>query len=254
MIALSSSMTIHGDLPKDWYVSTDGKILLIKGNHVIDGNPSYEPYSEVIASIVGRHLGLNCVEYTLGEIPGYSRGIPHVSICEKFQVPTGYQRMTADAFMHYRYGKPVTHDKYLDFYLKSGAPVDDFIKMLIFDAVIGNRDRHTNNWELAIGPNDEVISLPLIDHGSSLLADRLECIYSGIGPDDAKPFSKTHTKQLSRIKVLYPYFKWVVPTDELWEDIYRDITPTLSLMPPIRAVAVCTYLHNRFTHYLSMFQ
>lgn len=255
-IPIEDCSTVKGNLPKGWFTDNSGKVYLLKGNSLVDGYPTYEPYSEVIASIVAESLGLFHVTYTLAPANEFSKGIAHVSICEKYTVPSGYTKMTADEYMNFYYGKSVSYDKYLLLYTKTNAPIDDFIKMLIFDAVIGNTDRHVNNWDLAV-TYEKTLSLPLIDNGSSLLADVPDNLirnYSDIGPDWSKPFSKTHTKQISRIKNMFPDFHWRVDLNETWKNIYTGIGPILKFMPIQRAFIVRTYLYNKFFHYMNMFK
>ncbi|MFQ9703519.1 MAG: HipA domain-containing protein [Enterocloster clostridioformis] len=47
--------------------------------------------------------------------------------------------------------------------------MNDFLKMLIFDYLIGNSDRHQNNWAILLEENQMTWS-PLYDNSSSLCA------------------------------------------------------------------------------------
>ncbi|EGT4187241.1 TPA: HipA domain-containing protein [Clostridioides difficile] len=77
---------------------------------------------------------------------------------------------------------------------------NDFLKMLIFDYLIGNRDRHQNNWALLESQNKITLS-PLYDNGSSL------CCYVNIENIDS--FFTDHqrfealinTRSRSRIRI-----------------------------------------------------
>ncbi|RCW77289.1 HipA domain-containing protein [Saliterribacillus persicus] len=44
----------------------------------------------------------------------------------------------------------------------------NFIEMLVFDALIGNQDRHPFNWMVLFYPNDEIRLSPIYDNGASL--------------------------------------------------------------------------------------
>lgn len=47
--------------------------------------------------------------------------------------------------------------------------LEDFFTMCIFDYMIANQDRHSENWGLIFKENEEVCFAPLYDNGSSLL-------------------------------------------------------------------------------------
>lgn len=47
---------------------------------------------------------------------------------------------------------------------------DDFLKIMVFDALVGEADRHAENWGITISANEYRIS-PLYDNGDNLLRD-----------------------------------------------------------------------------------
>lgn len=78
----------------------------------------------------------------------------------------------------------------------------DFIKVIFFDYIIGNTDRHQNNWGV-IKKNEDIIKLaPVYDNGSSLCSyvteDKIE---EFLGKDKNKFYSLVNTKSRSRIRI-----------------------------------------------------
>lgn len=58
-----------------------------------------------------------------------------------------------------------------------------FIELLVLDAVIGNSDRHHDNWSVLLLPNSQFRLAPSYDHGSSLGRDIPEdTIVAGMDP------------------------------------------------------------------------
>lgn len=49
------------------------------------------------------------------------------------------------------------------------GPIENFLKMLMFDYLIGNSDRHQNNWAMIL-EEDTISWSPLYDNSSSLCA------------------------------------------------------------------------------------
>lgn len=96
----------------------------------------------------------------------------------------------------------------------------DFIKIMVFDALIGEQDRHEENWGITKVKNKYTIS-PLYDNGCSLLKDfkqkeYAEKFYNGEKNFDAyvlksrtyiyKEDNKTRYKHFELIKYLYEHY------------------------------------------------
>ena len=78
---------------------------------------------------------------------------------------------------------------------------DEFLKIAIFDFLIGNTDRHQNNWAV-IRYNDNFRMCPMYDNGSSLCCYLQEDnIESYLGKDKMKFNSLVNTKSRSRVRI-----------------------------------------------------
>lgn len=82
----------------------------------------------------------------------------------------------------------------------------EFVEMVVFDALIGNTDRHHSNWALLVSfespDNLKIHFCPLYDNGSSLCCYINENdIDSFLGKDIRKLWSLVDSKSKSRIRI-----------------------------------------------------
>lgn len=74
--------------------------------------------------------------------------------------------------------------------------------MMFIDAILGNVDRHTNNWDIDI----DTLTMPaIIDFGGTCLSvylKKLNKVGQSMYPDYCKPFEVTHIRQLELITSL----------------------------------------------------
>ena len=129
LVEKRETRTSRGMLSKGWY-RVDGQLVMVKGNSITEaGTAGYEPYSEVMASLIAEVLKLPHVEYSLmparlfPDIQTYSCDV--VSVCPKFTTDdeqlyhfadmadayflTSGQAASLDALFQYAvelYGKP----------------------------------------------------------------------------------------------------------------------------------------------------
>lgn len=142
-------------LSKGWY-HVDDQLVMVKGNSITEaGTAGYEPYSEVMASLIAQVLNLPHVEYTLmpaklfPDIQTYSCDV--VSVCPKFTTDDEQLYHFADlADAHFfasgRAASPEALFQYaIELYGKKWL-----YQMLAFDAFIGNEDRHENNFDVIV--------------------------------------------------------------------------------------------------------
>ena len=197
MSLISPDNTSDGQLIKKWKIA-DGKRVLIKGG----SNPyQQEPLCEVIASGIAERLCIPHTKYTLlweHEKP--------FSVCQDF-ITSETELVSAYHIMQSR-KKPNDLSDY-EFYLSC---VEQFgvknireqtEKMIVLDFLIGNTDRHFNNFGLIRNAVTlEWIGVaPIFDCGTSLWYNTQESLIKPLSPNlPAKPFKKTHREQIKLVK------------------------------------------------------
>ncbi len=208
----SPDITSDGNLQKRWKIA-DGKRCLMKS-----GTSPFrqEPFNEVIASLILERLGIEHIPYTLA----WMDDKPY-SVCNDFVTKTS-ELISAARVMQIR---PKANDEngylHLVNICKSfGIDIVPMLdRMIVFDYIIANEDRHYGNFGLLRDPEtlEWIGAAPIFDNGTSLWHDRLT---SQIPTADliCKPFKKTHGEQLS----LVTSFGWLdlSALDGIEDDIF----------------------------------
>ena len=197
MSLISPDNTSDGQLIKKWKIA-DGKRVLIKGG----SNPyQQEPLCEVIASGIAERLCIPHTKYTLlweHEKP--------FSVCQDF-ITSETELVSAYHIMQSR-NKPKDLSDY-EFYLSCVEQLgvknirEQTEKMIVLDFLIGNEDRHFNNFGLIRNAVTlEWIGVaPIFDCGTSLWYNTQESLIKPLSPNlPAKPFKKTHREQIKLVK------------------------------------------------------
>lgn len=169
--SMRSHRTYKGNSEK-FGIVVDGTKYLVK--IPVTHGRSVSPYTEYIASNFIRELGINCQEVWLG-IYGSHR----VSIIKDFVAEGWFLRefddihqssvdtdLTSKAYTY----EDVTHVLEKHFRMESSvkaAMLEQFWKMFVCDAILGNRDRHGGNWGYLATSNARKPA-PIYDNGSSL--------------------------------------------------------------------------------------
>lgn len=215
----SPDNTSDGCLKKRWKI-IDGKRCLIKGGSNLERQ---QPFNEVIASKIMERLNIPHVPYTLM----WSDNQPY-SVCEDF--------ITADTELISAWRIMQTQKKSNDISVyrhfincckELGVPdiVPDLDKMIVLDFIIGNEDRHLNNFGLL--RNAETLEwlgfAPIYDSGSSLGYDKLASEIKPFSGITCKPFKKHHEEQLK----LVSDFSWLnlenlKDVGEMIEEVFSD--------------------------------
>lgn len=155
----SPEFTTSGMLRKGWRRKNNG-IFLYKGGTSGAANAGNEPYSEFYAAQIAERMEINHVSYGLSKWKGCV-----CSTCELFSdidhsfVPIyrlveNYSLRTVSEYLR-RFGP---------------KEYDEFVDMLVFDALIYNEDRHFGNFGMMVDnkTNTPYALAPVFDNGLSL--------------------------------------------------------------------------------------
>ncbi len=155
----SPEFTTNGMLRKGWR-KINGKILLYKGGTEGASNAGNEPYCEFYAAQIAKAMKLNSINYSLSS---WKKSI--CSVCELFT------SKNLSYVPIWRFGEFNTVVDVAD-YLKSlgQSYYDNFVDMMIFDALIYNEDRHQGNFGLLVDnkTNKPTALAPIFDNGLGL--------------------------------------------------------------------------------------
>lgn len=161
----SPEYTTNGMLKKCWH-RENGNIYLYKGSSRIYYKNA-EAFSEYYMAQIAQAMGFECVSYNLVEFHNQI-----VSACPIFTnenegyVPM-YQCLQTKIPMQIARDKQALIQEILKVYDKQS-----FQDMMVFDALIGNIDRHLGNFGMIIDNNTNTLlrPAPIFDNGLSLMA------------------------------------------------------------------------------------
>lgn len=197
----SPDNTSVGNLKKRWKI-VNGKRVLLKGG----SNPfRQEPYNEVVASKIANELGIFVSNYSLVYVDGF----PY-SECEDF-INDDNELVTA--YQINKIIKKENNDSNYSHLLKCAHKLginefEDYLnKLIVFDFIIANEDRHFNNFGVIrnaktlnfIGP------APIFDSGASFGFDKIDAEIKAFEYIEVKPFKKDIIEQLD----LVTSFDWL---------------------------------------------
>ena len=139
-----------------------------------------EYWAEKLASEIGKLINVECAKVEIGTYMGRIGSMSYNIISDKIiAFVEGVEFILAE-YPYYDKDKlqdPFTNTQYsIQMIQKSIAHLidfKDFLKVVIFDVLIGNSDRHHSNWGIKYEINDNDINVgicPLYDNGSSLCA------------------------------------------------------------------------------------
>lgn len=177
-------------------------------NDNINKITTYENVSEKIAELIAKELkirnaridigiyngGIGCLSYNiLNDGQTMAEGISYIS--------RKYPKY--DAIKEFDFGSNMYYC--LEIILNSLETEElkkDFFKIMIFDFVIGNSDRHSNNWAIIKTKGNKEYFAPIYDNGSSLCAlinEDTICDY--LGKDQCKLNALVDSKSRTLIRI-----------------------------------------------------
>ncbi|MDR0843551.1 MAG: HipA domain-containing protein [Acidobacteriota bacterium] len=235
---MSPDNTSDGWLKKKWIIA-DRKRLLVKGG----SPPAYqEPLNEALAAALMQRLGIPHVHYTLT----WDNGQP-LSVCEDFITP---ETELVSAWHILKTAKKPGHlseyQHFLNRCTELGIPgmKESLDRMLAVDYMIGNADRHYNNFG-AVRHAETLQWLgaaPIFDCGTSLWYDQFTHVIRPGFDLASKPFRRKHDEQIK----LVTDFGWL-DFDAL-RDIdteYAEILRQSAYIDDARRKALCFALRSR---------
>lgn len=234
------------------YIKTSSYDKRTKTYHV-------EAILECIASKIGKLFGVNVVDYRLEDLQDYNRRIIKVCVSPDYKFSENITDfITAKTFllpsedeiqsMSDRYRKIIEVHPHLR---------ADLDKMILFDYLIDNTDRHLRNFEFYMLADDSIHLSPLYDNGSSLLCDWDEEELEALKEDDdlfeqniifaetqSKCFSLEHATALRLVtsKESFSGLNLTI-TDKQIEEIVYEYKDSLT---PLRVEMIILLLKQRY--------
>lgn len=185
-----------GKQPKYWICSYGKRFLFKQGTLKNDGTPVYNDVSECMAEDVAHLIGIPVASYYLCEKDG-EKGVITIDFLDNNLDETKKEEFFDGVYLisqidpGFKNGSlvnPRTHQMYtVDLIIQSIERFGlrkDVLNMLIYDALIGNRDRNPSNYGIIVNHENGTIRLaPLYDNctsmGVSMVDHRLaKCIDS----------------------------------------------------------------------------
>ena len=192
---VSPDTTSDGVLKKRWK-AIDGDCCLIKS-----GEEPYmqEPYNEVAAAMIADSMGIDHVEYSLIKYEGAPCSVCRNMICGTEELISAHQATRSEIQDS---GVPL-YDHLVACCAHHGLDiVSDLDRMLVFDYIIGNTDRHLNNFGIIRDAStlEWKRFAPLYDNGTSMGCDCYPDQLVSEAGLDAKPFSPYFPRQMELVR------------------------------------------------------
>lgn len=194
-----------GRSEKVWLINKQTKeVGLFKFTKSIE---TTEHISEKLASDLAGLIGLDCAKIKIGIYEAKIGSMSYLINSDKEILIEGIYLINKiypnyDSYTMYDninneyYSLEMILNSLNEYNLKS-----EFFKLVIFDFIIGNTDRHQNNWAV-LQCNDNIRICPIYDNGSSLCCYiKEENIDTYLGNDKVRFNSIVNSKSKSRIRV-----------------------------------------------------
>lgn len=239
---------VKGSRRKILAINNDNEIAMFKYER--EDYICSEACSEKLAYEIAKVLGYKCAKIDLAIDENNQIGVLNYYFSNKFTSP----HTDIVAFLNKNQNErsnyyTISNIKYVLDEINNNL-FRDFVKIMVFDSLIGEQDRHEENWGITEKQGNYLIS-PLYDNGDSLLREfknieNAEKYYNKIKDFDAyinrsktiiyKEDNNKQYKHFELIKYLYDnYPQYVVPeinnliklTDEVIEELVNKIPDEL---------------------------
>lgn len=203
---LSSSS--DGELLKWQVMNRKGEVWWLKSSSFLNGKEMYECESECIACRIARELKMKNVKVIGYNMDVLEIGDKKYKVCSSKDFVmnknfTTFAELVPDAVKLYE------REKYEYVCEKLPDYVQQLNQILIFDAIIYNKDRHLNNLALVDG------EMVLFDNGASMFSrdtsPKLAYKANSFNYQSCKPFYSTVGNQLALVK------------DTIWDIFFDEI-------------------------------
>ncbi len=209
----------------------------------------WEFWTEVIASRIGLEFGFNVVQYDVA-FSYESVGCFSKSMVKSDEMLVHGQQYLTGLKPDFEIDKGLDHTfQLVEQFFKSRAIYDgmihEFIEMLVFDAIIGNRDRHQQNWAIIqpnsyIKPKGEMMRYtefvknqtkprfsPIFDNGNSLayeiLEDKISNFLNNSVTCDKYLFGKKATAHVRWNGLCIPHIELIREISKLYPDTVKNV-------------------------------
>lgn len=113
----------------------------------------WEFWMEIVASVIGRELGFNTLDYIPAQMDGIGGCLSKSMTQSATEELVHGQQYLIRMLPEFELKKGTDHTfQLVEAFFKSDERakhlINNFIEMLVFDAIIGNRDRHQQNWAI----------------------------------------------------------------------------------------------------------
>jgi hypothetical protein len=232
----SPDNTTTGNLQKRWAVSKGKRILIKAGERPV----FQEPYNEAIASCIMNKIGIDHVQYRIG----WDEDKPY-SICENF-IDSGTEFVSAAHArdLMKKGNDESSYEHIIKVYEKNGLDTarQDIDKMIVIDYILGNTDRHYNNFGIIRDAETLrwIKPAPVYDSEASLWKRDIRIIPEG--DITSKPFRKWHSEQIRLVQ----NYEWLdfSGVKDIEGEIY-SILESNSFLEKSRKEAICRGIGKR---------
>lgn len=213
------------------YIKASGEVAISK-RYRSKKKYHIESIMEVLAYEIGKLLGFKTIEYFLDTV--MLKSGEEIVVCVSKDFMINYkERISLLSLLARINSEDESYENIISSFPKFKKDLD---RILLFDFIIDNRDRHLRNIEIILDDKGSMLVGPIFDNGMSLLSDFIDDIdLEWIKEDEdcyenlfinaetpCKPFRLEHSSQIGLVDLsLADYLKLNVHREEIRDVIYR---------------------------------